>query len=223
MQTVKNTKIKTYSKVREYEACDTVDIVYDVMDYQRAESVKNGVQISRQAGKRRLIDNARNKFAHEQVDYSTFKVTKIEAGQTVDNSKKEQDIESAALDLLAELGINWADDTEQEEEETQTDNNTEEEDQQEIPEGFDSLISDIVGDTVENTKDQPVEIRKSTLLSGYWEIFEGSNKIGFITSVDSPGRINCYRGGYEVYINKQKCFTGTISNCKAYAKSKLWK
>lgn len=125
MKKFQNTNIKVISKVSEYANCDAVDIAYDAIDYSRAESVKNGVQISRQSGKRRLIDNARNKYAHEQVDYSTFKVTKIEAGQTIDISKKEQDIESAALDLLAELGINWADDTEQEQ-----DDNSEQEQEQ---------------------------------------------------------------------------------------------
>ena len=236
MQKVTGTNIKVLSKLSEYEAADTVDIVCDIIDSAKAESIKNGVRITRQIGKRRIIDSARNKFAHTEADYSDFKVTRIEQGQTVDNSKKEKQLEDAALSLLADLGIDWSDDEEMEEEEieeeeTQTveneaDNtveNTEEEDQQEMPEGFDSLIADIVGDTVENTKDQPIEIRKSTLTSGYWEIFEGANKIGYISSVDSPGRINCYRGGYEVYINKQKCFTGSIGNCKSYAKSKLWK
>lgn len=120
MKKFQNTNIKVISKVSEYANCDAVDIAYDAIDYSRAESVKNGVQISRQIGKRRIIDRNRNAIAHEQVDYSQFKVTKLDAGQVVDNSKKEQDIESAAMDFLAELGINWSDDSEQEE------NNTEE-------------------------------------------------------------------------------------------------
>lgn len=220
MKKFQNTNIKVISKVSEYEACDAVDIAYDAIDYSRAESVKNGVQISRQIGKRRIIDRNRNAIAHEQIDYSQFKVTKLDAGQTVDNSKKEKQLEDAALSLLADLGISW-DEDENEDDDTveneteQTDSNTEEEDQQEMPEGFDSLIADIVGDTVENTKDQSITINKCPMLTDWWDIFEGSNKIGRIESNN--------KGRYQTIINGQKCFTGTISNCKCYAKSKLWK
>ena len=164
MQTVKNTNIKHISKVREYESCDATDIIYDLMDWTRAESVKNGTTISRQKGSRRIID--RNRNAHT-VDYSEFKVTKIESGVTVDNSKKEKQLEDAAISLLADLGISWDDDEEIEEEDSQeidepqtvsnesdnTVSNDESEDSQEMPDDFDSLLASIIGDTVENEDD----------------------------------------------------------------------
>lgn len=118
MQTVKNTKIKTYSKVRELETADTVDLVYDVMDFQRAQTISNGTKISSQKGSRRIIDRNRNAIAHNETDYSNFKVTKLDAGQTVDNSKKEKQLEDAAMALLADMGIDWSDDCDDSEEET---------------------------------------------------------------------------------------------------------
>ena len=130
MKKFAGTNIKTISKVSEYINADAVDIAYDSLDYARAESVKNGVKISSQKGSRRIIDRNRNAIAHEQVDYSQFKVTKIERGQTVDNSKKEKQLEDAAISLLADLGISWDDDENEaddtvENEEQQTDNNEE--------------------------------------------------------------------------------------------------
>ena len=89
----------------------------------------------------------------------------------------------------------------------------------------DQLIEFVTGDRPQTN--QPVEIVKSKLMSGYWEIFDNGELIGHIASVDSPGRISYYKGGYQVVINRQDkkeiCFTGTIANCKSYAKSRLWK
>jgi hypothetical protein len=114
MKTDKKTGIKTYSKVSEYANSDTISIVYDVMDFTRAESVANGVVIGKQKGARRIIDRNRNAIAHTE-DYSEFKVTQIPTGQTVDNSKKEKQLEDAAMALLADLGIDWSDDEEESE------------------------------------------------------------------------------------------------------------
>jgi hypothetical protein len=188
MQKIGNTNVKTYSKVSEFESADTVQIVEDILDYNRGQSVANGVVVSRQKGARRLID--RNKIAHTEVDYSQFKVTKIEEGVTVDNSKKEAKIEEEAMKLLADLGIDWSDDIEEEAEEeenqpeiseqqtvsndeevveseqpeiieTQTDrieDETIESDSEEIPDDFDSLIADIINSDSEAIKIDPADM-----------------------------------------------------------------
>ena len=88
-----------------------------------------------------------------------------------------------------------------------------------------------VGDRPQKKESQPVEIVKSNLTSGYWELFEDGKMIGFISSVTAPGTINSYGAGYEVWIRreingeieKELCFTGSLRMAKAYAKSKLWK
>lgn len=146
MKKFAGTNIKTISKVSEYINADAVDIAYDSLDYARAESVKNGVKISRQAGKRRIIDNARNKIAHSEIDYSQFKVTKIESGVTVDNSKKEKQLEDAAMALLADMGIDWSDDcddSEEESEEVQTVSKSET-----VVNVEEATISEIIGEEI---------------------------------------------------------------------------
>ena len=84
------------------------------------------------------------------------------------------------------------------------------------------------GDRPQKKESQPVEIVKSKLTSGYWELFEDGNLVGIISSVTSPGTINSYNAGYEVIIKrednkKELCFTGSLRMAKEYAKSKLWK
>lgn len=144
MKKIGNTNVKTFNKISEFESADTVQIVEDILDFNRGQSVANGVVIGRQKGSRRIIDNARNSIAHETVDYSNFKVTRIETGVTVDNSKKEQKIEEEALKLLADLGIDWTDDEEETEEVANSETEEETEEEETEPAELDSLLSEII-------------------------------------------------------------------------------
>ena len=83
-------------------------------------------------------------------------------------------------------------------------------------------VDQLIEFVTEKKESQPVEIVKGKT-TGFFRFYEDGKEIGYISSQYGPDRIQSSGGKYEVIINEQICFTGSLRMAKAYAKSKLWK